>query len=91
MSKDHSIISNSICDANAIGHIILINDEYKIKSGSLTTLHPWLGYQNLLDSFSFSSSNPGIPGSTLPRWSSVDNLIPKNTTALVAVEKVIPV
>ena len=64
LSKDHSIISNSICDANAVGHIIKwINDEYKIKSGSLTTLHPWLGYQNLLDSFSFSSSNPGIPWS----------------------------
>ena len=92
LSKDHSIISNSICDANALGHIIKwINDEYKIKSGSLTTLHPWLGYQNLLDSFSFSSSNPGIPWSdfALAR-SSVDNLIPKNTTALAAVENVIP-
>ena len=88
----HSVISNSICDSNAIAHILKwLNDEYTILNGSLTTLHPWLGYQNLLDSFSFSYSSPGVPWPdfALAR-SSIDNLIPKQTTAINAVENVLP-
>ncbi len=92
LSSEQNLISSSICDANAIAHIIKwINNDFVIKSGSITTLHPWLGYQNLLDSFSFSSSNPGVPWPdyALAR-SSIDNIIPKKTTALLAVENVVP-
>ena len=92
ITKKHNLISNSICDANAIAHIIKwLHNEFEIISGSLTTLHPWLGYQNLLDNFSFSHSNPGLPWPdyALAR-NSTDNLIPKKTTALSAVEKVFP-
>ena len=53
LSSEQNLISSSICDANAIAHIVKwINNDFVIKSGSITTLHPWLGYQNLLDSFS---------------------------------------
>jgi|TARA_B110000483_G_scaffold42412_1_gene52767 glyceraldehyde 3-phosphate dehydrogenase len=92
INEKDSIISNSICDANAIAHIVKwLDNEFEIQSGSLTTLHPWLGYQNLLDGFSFSHSNPGFPWPdyALAR-SSIDNLIPKKTTALSAVESVVP-
>ncbi len=92
INKKHKIISGSICDANAITHIIKwLDDEYSIINGSLTTLHPWLSYQNLTDGTSISQSNPSVPWTdfSLGR-SAVNNLIPKNTTAIKATAKIIP-
>ena len=68
-----------------------LDEEYEILNGSLTTLHPWLAYQNLVDGASISSANPGViwKDYALGR-ASTGNLIPKNTTAMTAVEKVIP-
>ena len=93
LSSDDNVVSNSICDANAIAHVMKwINDEYGIDSGSITTLHPWLSYQNIVDGPAISQSNPGVVWKdfSLGR-SSVSSVIPKNTTAMTAVEKVIPV
>tara|TARA_B100000035_G_scaffold292801_1_gene281711 strand:+ start:1712 stop:2743 length:1032 start_codon:yes stop_codon:yes gene_type:complete len=92
LEKTDSIISSSICDANAIIHILSIFDEhFGIKSGSVTTVHPWLSYQNLVDGSSISQSNPNIfwKDYALGRSSS-NNLIPKNTTAIQACEKIKP-
>ena len=92
LSESDSIISSSICDANAGAHIFKwIDDKYGINNGSLTTLHPWLSYQNLVDGASISQSQPGIMWNdyALGR-SSISNLIPKNTTAMTAIEKVLP-
>ena len=48
--KKHHIIASSICDATAIAPITkIINNSYGIKNGYVTTLHPWLNYQNLMD------------------------------------------
>jgi len=87
-----NVVSNSICDANAIAHILKwVNDEYGVTSGSLTTLHPWLSYQNLVDGPSISQKNPGVVWTdyALGR-ASVDSLIPKDTTAMTAIERVLP-
>ena len=98
LKSNQNIISGSICDANAIAHILpVIDKEYLIESGSITTLHPWLSYQNLMDGAmkgiapdpnkftpSHISNNFGLGRS------SISNLIPKNTTAVTAVEKVLP-
>lgn len=92
LEASDKIVSNSICDTNAISHFLKwINDEYKISGGSVTTLHPWLSYQNLSDGPSISQSNPGVvwPDFSLGR-SSVGSLIPKNTTAVTATENIIP-
>ncbi len=92
LRSDHHVVSNSICDANAVAHILKwIDDEYEIESGALTTLHPWLSYQNLVDGPSISQINPGVVWSdfALGRASS-ESLIPKNTTAMMATEKVLP-
>jgi len=92
LSIKDSVISSSICDANAGAHIFKwIDDKYGINGGSITTLHPWLSYQNLVDGASISQSQPGIIWNdyALGR-SSVGNLIPKNTTAMTAIEKVLP-
>ena len=57
----------------------------------MTTLHPWLGYQNLLDGPSKSYAVPGkmIDNYDLGR-ASPNILIPKNTSAIEATYKVLP-
>ena len=64
---------------------------YKIKIGYVTTLHPWLSYQNLMDG---PSSSWSVPGEVYHHYalgrSSINNVIPKPTSAMDAVFKVIP-
>ncbi len=92
ITKKDKIISASICDANAAAHILnWIDKEYKIINGSLTTLHPWLTYQNLVDGTALSQSKPGVVWNDFALGrSSVRSLIPKNTSAMDAVETVLP-
>ena len=92
LSSDDNVVSNSICDANAIAHVMKwINSEYGVDSGSITTLHPWLSYQNIVDGAAISQSNPGVVWQDFALGrSSVSSVIPKHTTAMDAVEKVIP-
>ena len=90
--QKHSIISGSICDANAIAPALkILCDNFKLESVFVTTLHPWLNYQNLLDSTVSSISNPGHNWKdySLGR-SSIGNLIIKETTAAEATITVIP-
>lgn len=92
LTKKDFVISSSICDANACAHILdWIDKKYKIINGHITTLHPWLSYQNLVDNSPINQSNPSIswPDFALGR-SSVGTLIPKNTTLIDAVSKVLP-
>jgi len=90
LSKHH-IISSSICDATAIAPVLkIIKDNFGIASGHLTTLHPWLGYQNLMDGPASSWSEPGeIYHHFALGRSAVANMIPKPTTALSACCKVL--
>ncbi len=83
---NHNHISSSICDATAIAPVMkLIDNKLGIKNGSVTTLHPWLNYQNLSDG---SSASWSIPGQTYGHYelgrASVQNMIPKPTTAITA-------
>jgi glyceraldehyde 3-phosphate dehydrogenase len=90
-SKDF-LISSSICDATALAPILKITDKlFIIKKGFVTTLHPWLGYQNLLDGPSKSYAVPGeiIDNYALGR-ASPNVLIPKNTSAIKATYEVLP-
>jgi len=92
ISGEDKILSSSICDANAIAHVLdWLDQKYGIKRGSVTTLHPWLSYQNLVDGPAISQSSPGVVWKdyALGR-ASTDSLIPKNTTAVTAVEKILP-
>ncbi len=88
----HHVVSSSICDANALAPFYtLIEKEFGIEMGEVTTLHPWLSYQNLLDGTLKSVSSPGHlwRDYALGR-SSVGSLIPKETTLCNAMHKVLP-
>ena len=90
--KKDKVISMSICDTTAIAPIVKkIDQKFKILNGHITTLHPWLNYQNLSGNHVLAS---GIPNSYWKDYSlgrkSTENLIPKTTTAVSALEKVLP-
>jgi glyceraldehyde 3-phosphate dehydrogenase len=89
---EHHVISSSICDAVAVAPVIkMIDEAFGIESGFLTTLHPWLSYQNLLDGPSFSWSSPGeIYCHYAVGRGSTRGLIPKPTSAVEATLKVLP-
>ncbi|RNC86067.1 MAG: aldehyde dehydrogenase [Balneola sp.] len=87
----HQVISSSICDATALGPVVrIIKDNFGINSGWVTTLHPWLNYQNLMDG---SASSWSVPGEIYHHYalgrSSIGNIIPKPTSAMNATCKVV--
>jgi len=89
---EHKIISSSICDTISLSPILkLVKNTHKVLGGFLTTLHPYLGYQNLLDGPSASWSVPGDINShyALGR-STINNLMPKATSAVFAADHVFP-
>lgn len=88
---DH-VVGSSICDANALAPAInLLDEELGVKQGFVTTLHPWLSYQNLVDGSVRSVSSPGHFWDDFQLGRASDkNLIPKDTTAVEAIEAVEP-
>lgn len=90
--KNSLVFSSSICDTVALCPLLnIISQISTINSGFLTTLHPWLSYQNLLDGPSVSWSQPGDVYShyALGRASS-QSVIPKSTSVLSAAGKIYP-
>jgi glyceraldehyde 3-phosphate dehydrogenase len=88
----HHLIASSICDATAIAPVSKIIDNlFKINNGYVTTLHPWLSYQNLMDG---PSSSWSVPGEVYHHYalgrSAIGNMIPKPTSAIDAVFRVLP-
>ena len=91
-TQNHSVVSSSICDANAIAPVLhFLDQSLGVENALISTLHPWLSYQNLLDGPISSVASPGHNWSdyALGR-SSVGNLIPKDTTAGAATCAVLP-
>lgn len=90
--QKHHVISTSICDSNASGPVLkLLEENYGIDHGFITTLHPWLAYQNLVDGSVRSVTSPGHfwEDYALGR-ASTESLIPKPTTLIKALARVIP-
>jgi len=88
----HHVISSSICDSTAIAPILVeIDKMWGIENSFITTLHPWLSYQNLVDGSLQSVSSPGHywEDYSLGRNSTL-SLIPKDTTAGEATIRVAP-
>jgi len=89
--KQHRVISSSICDATALAPVIkAVHERYGIENGYVTTLHPWLNYQNLSDGPASSWSSPGeIYHHYALGRAAIGNMIPKPTTALQATCRVL--
>lgn len=90
--RSKKILSSSICDTISLAPVYrLLEQNYGIQSGFLTTLHPWLSYQNLMDGPAKSWSQPGdIYSHYALGRSAVMNLIPKSTSAVRALANVYP-
>jgi glyceraldehyde 3-phosphate dehydrogenase len=88
----HHVVSCSICDAVAAAPVLkVLSETVGVASGFFTTMHPWLSYQNLLDGPSRSWNWPGqIYHHFAVGRSSVGTLIPKPTSAVEAIGKVLP-
>ena len=88
----HHVVSTSICDASATAPVLQLLDEaYGVEHGYITTLHPWLSYQNLIDGSVKSVESPGHFWTefSLGRASTL-SLIPKSTTLINALQHVLP-
>ncbi len=86
------VVSAGICDGNAVAPVLAILDEaFGIAGGFVTTLHPWLSYQNLTDGSVRTIANPGHTWDdfALGRAATM-SLIPKPTTLTFALEQVLP-
>lgn len=80
------VVSTSTCDANALALVMDKLRPFGPGEGSVTTLHPWLGEQALLDRPAAS----GVPAEYGLGRSAPVNLIPKSTSAARAAATVVP-
>lgn len=89
--NEHHVVSSSICDATAIAPILkILSINFGIENGYITTLHPLLSYQNLMDG---PASSWSVPGQIYHHFalgrSVIGNMIPKPTSAINATCKVL--
>lgn len=82
LKPSHKIVSNASCTTNCLAPVAkVLNDNFGIKRGLMTTVHAYTNDQRILD----------FPHSDLRRArSAAINLIPTTTGAAKAVGKVIP-
>ena len=87
----HKIISTSSCNATALLPVLkLINENYNIEFGDISTIHPLLNHQKVLDSTCVSSSDRGVKCSFEFGRSSTQNIIPSGTTTIEACSYILP-
>ncbi|WP_185882913.1 type I glyceraldehyde-3-phosphate dehydrogenase [Blattabacterium cuenoti] len=83
MKKDQNIISNASCTTNCLSPIVkVLNDNFGISNGLMTTIHATTATQKVVDSISKKDWRLGR--------SSLNNIIPSSTGAANAVGKIIP-
>ncbi len=81
-TKKHHVISNASCTTNCLAPVAMVLEkEYGIKSGVMTTIHAYTNDQRILD----------LPHSDLRRArAAACSIIPTSTGAAQAVSKVLP-
>ena len=78
----HHIISNASCTTNGLAPVAkVLNDEFGIEKGFLTTIHSYTNSQKVLDT---------IAGDPRDARSAAENIVPHDTGAAKAVALVIP-
>ncbi|MEA3314981.1 MAG: glyceraldehyde 3-phosphate dehydrogenase NAD-binding domain-containing protein [Campylobacterota bacterium] len=85
LSNEHKVISTSSCNATALLPILkIIDDNYSIKSGDITTIHPLLNHQKVLDSGCVGNLDRDVDCNYEFGRSSLANIIPSKTTTIDA-------
>ena len=83
ITADHTIVSNASCTTNCLAPIAkVLNDEWGIKRGLMTTVHAATATQKAVDSPSLKDWRGGR--------GILENIIPSSTGAAKAVGKVLP-
>ena len=92
ISADDFALSTVTCDANAFVPVMSVLHEcFGVDYGSLTTLHPWLGYQKLVDGPALPDSNTShVPSTYVLGRNATQSLIPKTTSCIRASSLVLP-
>jgi len=82
LKPEHKIVSNASCTTNCLAPMVkILNDNFKIVEGLMTTTHAYTNDQRLAD----------VPHKDWRRGrAAAENIIPTTTGAAVAVGKVIP-
>ncbi len=89
--KNHKIISTSSCNATALLPMLkLIEDSYGIECGDITTIHPLLNHQRVLDSGCIGSIDRGVECNLEFGRSATQNIIPSQTTTIEACSYIMP-
>ena len=79
------IFTSSICDTVASAPIIdCLQNNLDIISGKITTLHPYLNYQKLLDGAEINNINDSF----VMGRSSLNSILPKNTSVVYSLNKI---
>jgi len=78
-----NIVSNASCTTNGLAPVAkVLDDNFGIKSGLMTTIHSYTGSQPILDGKHKKDPRKGRAGAT--------NLVPSTTGAAKAISKVLP-
>lgn len=82
LKDSDKIVSNASCTTNCLAPMVkVLNDEFDLKQGLMTTVHAYTNDQSILD----------LPHSDLRRArAAAENIIPTTTGAAAAVGKIIP-
>ncbi len=88
--KKQKVISTSSCNATALLPILkLIDDNYGIEFGDISTIHPLLNHQKVLDSSCIGSQNREVECNFEFGRGATQNIIPSKTTTVDACSYII--
>ncbi len=83
LGGDDRIVSNASCTTNCISHVIrLLDQEYGVENGTITTIHSMMNDQPVIDAY----HNPDLRKSR----SSSNSIIPVNTGLARGIDRLFP-
>lgn len=86
LNDDHKIISNASCTTNCLGPVVkVLQDNFKIQSGIMTTIHSYTGDQRTVD-----TARAGDPVKMIRGRGAAANILPTSTGAAKAIGVVFP-
>lgn len=85
IDKDQKVISTSSCNVTALLPIIdIVDKSFGIEFGEITTIHPLLNHQKVLDNSCIKSSSRDVKCNFEFGRSALENIIPSKTTTIDA-------